>query len=151
MASRNNNITEKQILVPNIWGGYLKRFLEKPRKRILSKPTRDVEYKLVFIGSLIGFFSSCLYFVLFEYIFESVQEMDSAIIGSFSGVLASFAAYFCLNLVDYQTRKFAICIAICSIWGLLSVSYFYTIPALLLLSSTFLCFWRKNREIRIIK
>ncbi|WP_408007579.1 hypothetical protein ACJROX_23250 [Pseudalkalibacillus sp. A8] len=129
----------------------MKRLMVKPRKRIIVKPTRDVEYKLVFIGSLIGFFSSCLYFVLFEHIFGTVNDMNFAIIGSFSGVIASFVAYMCLKLVDYQTRKFAICIAICSIWGLVSVSYFYTIPALLLLSSTFLCFWRKNREIRIIK
>ncbi|MCF6410369.1 hypothetical protein [Pseudalkalibacillus salsuginis] len=130
----------------------MKWLMEKPRKRILTKPTRDVEYTLVFIGSLIGFFSSCLYFVLFEHIFfGNPTDLNSAIAGSFSGVIASFSAFMCLKLVDYQTRKFAICIAICAIWGLISVSYFYTIPALLLLSSTFLCFWRKNREIRIIK
>jgi hypothetical protein len=127
------------------------RFWRKQRKIIINKPTRELEYTLVFIGSLIGFFLSCIYFVFFEYMYDSFNDMTHAIISSFSGAAASLVAYLSLNLVDYQTRKFAICIAACSIWGLVSVSFFYTIPAVFLLSSTFLCFWRKNKEIRIVK
>ncbi|MCF6138604.1 hypothetical protein [Pseudalkalibacillus berkeleyi] len=126
-------------------------FGQKQRKRIINKPTRELEYKLVFIGSLIGFFLSCLYFVYFEHMYMSIHDMTLSIISSISGAAASLVAYLCLRMVDYQTRKFAICIAICSIWGLISVSFFYSIPALLLLSSTFLCFWRRDREIRIVK
>lgn len=127
------------------------RLGRKQRTIILTKPTRELEHKLVFVGSLIGFFLSFMYFVFFEFMYESMNDMTHAIISSLSGAIASLVAYLCLNLVDYQTRKFAICIAICSIWGLLSVSFFYWIPAIMLLSSTFLCFWRKNKEIRVVK
>ncbi|WP_349408430.1 hypothetical protein [Pseudalkalibacillus sp. SCS-8] len=127
------------------------RLGKKQRKMIINRPTRDLEYKLAFIGSILGFFSSFFHFVLYEFVYESVYQVSIAILGSISGAAASLVAYMCLNLVDYQTRKFAISIAVCSIWGLISVNYFYSIPAFFLLFATFLCFLRRNREIKIVK